>query len=117
MMTDQQVEDNKTITEYMDYILPNGNSQDHNKKIANNINDFLQTDYHSSWNWLMPVVEKIVGEDSSNFHVDAPGYLYSGGLWGFNMLDDNVNGQSERSHSLIQAVYVSVVRYIKSIKK
>jgi hypothetical protein len=69
--------------------------------------------YHSDWNWLMPVVEKIsqMGHDV-NIEVDGLG------PWCL-IFDTNKAGGNEVSHqgaapeSLIQAIYNSVVMFIQ----
>ncbi len=90
-----------------------------NKLIAEFMTGEIQPDtwtwnYHDSWDSLMPVVEKIVGEDSSCFHVGSPGYASSTDNWEFSMLDDQINGQNSRASTLIEATYNTVVKYIKT---
>ena len=90
-------ENNKLIAEFMGY--PNI-ANDEDKR------DYLEdcVKYHSSWDWLMPVVDKIkilVMEDDSD-------ELYNSEEW------DNI------THTLvkieIKSVYQAVVKFIKNQK-
>lgn len=70
--------------------------------------------YHLSWNALMPVVLKILDENSSSCYL-APSHFFSGtskGKWDFTMLDDQINSQNCVNDNPITAVWQAVVQYL-----
>lgn len=83
--------------------------------ITDPIDDFLyQTPYHSSWDWLMPVVEKI-----NKLH--TLGHLITINLWTHASTAEckiylNEIGESEiesEKNSLIETVYSAVFLFIE----
>jgi hypothetical protein len=83
----------------------------------------LALKYHSSWDWLMPVVEKI-----ENFSTGGEGYEYGHAVivnnWSVD-IKDMLNGElrvsicpsSTKINSKIEAVYLAVVEFIKWYNK
>lgn len=78
---------------------------------------FRELKYHSSWDWLMPVVEKI--EDS---HKLSEGYGFSVMIDNWNCEIQNLisgeiissfNPSSHPIHSKIEAAWLAVVEFIK----
>lgn len=73
--------------------------------------------YHSSWDWLMPVVEKIIKMDFKANDYDAPDYTY---LRTFGMIDEESRMIMVRfnrmglfmSSTLIEATYNAVIGFI-----
>ena len=69
--------------------------------------------FHKSWDWLMPVVEKIESEFcSSNIHYYSAGMMkqeYVVEFLGYNIDYDN----SQYDKSKIKAVYKAVIKFIK----
>lgn len=87
--------------------------------IPTRLKDFEYTDYHQSWDMLMPVVEKIASRDWSGVtikwgtgctdsfaHCDID---YNVGKRSFKTSED-LNSDEQ---SLITAVYLAVVEFIK----
>ena len=96
-------ENNKLIAEFMEVKFDKGTFYNMGYDIFSNGNLYRSHElkYHESWDWLMPVVEKImilVMEDDSN-------ELYNSEEW------DNI------THTLVQiqikSVYKAVVNFIK----
>lgn len=76
--------------------------------------------YHSSWDWLMPVIQKILTDMQSSCILEHPGYCnYPSGNknWGFSMCDDCTTSQSGHNEVLITAAYDAVVAYIKHYER
>jgi hypothetical protein len=73
--------------------------------------------FNSSWDWLMPVVEKIESEFcSSNIHYYSAGMMkqeYVVEFLGYNIDYDN----SQYDKSKIKAVYKAVIKFIKWYNK
>jgi len=73
--------------------------------------------FHKSWDWLMPVVEKIESEFcSSNIHYYSAGMMkqeYVVEFLGYNIDYDN----SQYDKSKIKAVYKAVIKFIKWYNK
>ncbi len=79
--------------------------------------------YHSSWNWLMPVVEKIMNYDYPDYHrEDAPEHPFEdcAYLRTFGMRDENGNYMVRFNASrlfitttLIEATYMAVIDFIE----
>ena len=81
---------------------------------GDDIEDFIFVDvpkYHSSWDWLMIVVEKIINDRSSCCTFSGKDYLPK---LSFSMLDDErYPFQGESENSLKEACFQAVVKYIK----
>lgn len=91
-------ENNRLIAEFMD----RDKAHDKRDKIYH---------YHSSWDWLMPVVEKIINDRSSCCTFSGKDYLPK---LSFSMLDDERHPfQGESENSLKEACFQAVVKYIK----
>jgi hypothetical protein len=72
--------------------------------------------YHESWDRLMPVLMKILDENSSCCHF-APSHFFGSivkGKWDFSMLDDQTNSEQASNDNPILAVWQCVVSYLKS---
>jgi hypothetical protein len=80
--------------------------------------------YHNSWDWLMPVVEKIAGYDYATADIHwgtgcTDSFAWCDILWEVHKkkkyrTPDNLNIDEQ---SLITAVYISVVDFIKWYNK
>jgi len=67
--------------------------------------------FHISWDWLMPVVEKIINDQSSECQFTGEGYLPK---ITFSMLNDSKHSFSGESETnLIEATWIGVVDFIK----
>lgn len=117
-MSEQEIlEGNKLIAEFMGIY----NSQlllNINENIGSQYIPYLGDDYisnlkfHSSWDWLMPVVEKIENDLQDSFNVD---------IINKNQCEIVRNGNEficgygfeTINHSKIEAVYNSIVEFIK----
>jgi hypothetical protein len=74
--------------------------------------------YWNEWNWLMPVVEKIIRQHESSCYFCAPGYLSSSpDMFHFGMLDDTNVTETSEGNSMIEAAWRAVVSFIKSFNK
>ena len=123
------MKDNKVIAEFMGIVYP---KLDNVIVIDNVVTKEDELQYHSSWDWLMPVVEKI---ESYNVSVNING-LYSvfnknvahqvtiriesvemneGGKSAW-VLEDEYLYHSDVKDSKIEAVYQAVIEFIKHIK-
>lgn len=119
----QFLESNKLIAEFMGIDksrivdkLPTNNKGEYttlNNKLI--YSESLQ--YHSSWDKLMPVVDKILTDNSSFCNISGPGSLSMTKEWCFDFLTDQTNGNSNYGKTLIEAVYKSVIDYIKWYNK
>jgi len=121
------VEGNKLIAEFMGIRFNNGNAYDSNgntymrfRSWNNDMarNEFFRLNklYHNSWDWLMPVVEKIGGVDNYSVNIH----------WGTGCTDsfagctihsstkqithDELNSDEQ---SLIKAVWNSIIDFIQ----
>lgn len=108
------IENNKLIAKFMGDYFDTGLEPAyfiHNNK-EYEIKDCL---YHCNWDWLMPVLEKILNDNKSCANMGAKGYLsFVPEKYIFSMLDDQINGVATDSEiSLIEAVYKAVVEFIK----
>lgn len=112
------VENNKIIAEFMGWTPCDSND---NTMYANpqDHSDVWSTDemrYHTSWDWLMPVVEKINLLDD---------YRYTTYIASMDTrIEDNITGgvivDVNCKHSvdeLLQSVYQAVVEFIKQLKQ
>ena len=105
------IENNKLIAEFMGIKTTNGIVfQDANT------NEFHTIKYHESWDWLMPVVEKINLLDDYRYTV----YIASMDT----RIEDNITGDVvvdiDCKHSideLIRSVYEAVVEFINQYNK
>lgn len=70
-MTQEQVEGNKIIAEFMGVPLKSKQITFSNPQIE--IEKDRMFRYHSSWDWIMPVIENIVLLEESEFNYDAEG--------------------------------------------
>ena len=69
--------------------------------------------FHSSWDWLMPVVEKIINSNCSSAELCGEWYLNSS-KYSFSMLNDQTNScEGNSKNSLIEATWLAVVEFIK----
>jgi hypothetical protein len=115
------IENNKLIAEFMGelvvpsqgiYLIPNTMNLIHNDELTHLqfvVNDLK---YHKSWDWLMPVVEKINVMDSYRFTVtimSSDTQIYDN-----ENCEDAVNITCEfNCDETIKSVYKAVVEFIK----
>lgn len=95
-------ENNKIIAEFLGYYTVINDSQYPNKPLY--VWDFEDFKFHSDWNWLMEVVEKIEGLGNHGFTIYRK--------------TTNINGlpielANTRKSTKIQAVYNACVEFIK----
>jgi hypothetical protein len=80
-----------------------------------NIRGTEHLQYHTSWDWLMPVIEKILAMYDSQCSFEHPKYLNIDNKhrFSFNLIDDCRGSQSGEGNTLIEASYNAVVKFIK----
>ena len=101
-------EENKLIAEFMGMeSFKDMLSTLNNGKINISIDIYEQAKYHSSWDWLMPVVEKIEQtNDGCTLVIIEDERCYIDNQKGFEI--DSVG------HTKIEAVYNAVIKFIKN---
>jgi hypothetical protein len=110
MTSEEIIEGNKLITEYLGVKTDNWDSeaarQDAYTKFCF---------YHKSWDSLMPVLLKVLSENQSDFLIQDP-KMISGNynLYAAYLFSDQKNCLCVTRHSAIEAVWNAVVEYIKS---
>ena len=67
--------------------------------------------YHESWDWLMPVIEKIIEKHNSQCYFEHPSFLNVGQTY-FVMLDDTIMKEQGRGDTMIDAAYKAVINYV-----
>ena len=130
-------EGNKLIAEFMGYINVTPSDKDFNiyEKEGNKMMEAMSMQYHTSWDWLMPVVEKIetTKYDISNFQssydrrvgrTEAFGDVYAiyNGVDGWSGsvsidLGRYINGVVKHSSSKIEATWQGVIEFIQWYNK
>ena len=80
MMQKEVLEGNKLIAEFMGWksggfarrsIFPFGKKTEYFKRGKNEIMPFITTfEYHLSWDWLMPVIVKIINQDEKDMNLE-----------------------------------------------
>ena len=68
--------------------------------------------YHSSWNWLMPVVEKIIKDNMTDFY-DEFDMCKSDTFFVTIGSDGAYSSHGISKNSLIEATWLAVVEFIK----
>jgi len=106
------IDNNRLIAEFMGLETPDGCYFEHlTKKGERKSSHFLLLEYHISWDWLMPVVEKI--ESDERYDVDILQY-------GTRITDNQkeiVNNIADISFDKkIEHTYDAVVEFIKNFK-
>ena len=102
------MKNNKLIAEFMGmtYGDPNDNSiMTQTTPQGNEIVPIESMDYHSSWDWLMPVIDKISG--IKNWSINAT-------LDWLSESEFNIQQESDGFYT-IEDVYLAVVEFIKRI--
>ncbi|MGN6436893.1 MAG: hypothetical protein ACTHMM_10185 [Agriterribacter sp.] len=112
-MNNRQILDNNDlISEFMGYTRPFRLEPDNLYRVNESTGEGIFTtmmNYHSSWSWLMPVVEKIENTGVT-FHIeDKIAYVYS--------LGDILGGSSGTGTTKMEAVYCCVVKFIIKFNK
>ena len=112
-MTQEEIlEGNKLIAEFMGIKIIQSRYGCNHPLVTCPYPDYSNLKYHSSWDWLMPVVEKIENDLQDSFNVD---------IINKNQCEIVRNGNEficgygfeTIYHSKIKAVYYSVVEFIK----
>jgi len=99
-MTQQQIEGNKIIAEFMgDYDAYHWGKDP--------FNEYVKATYHSSWGRLMPVVEKISKEYTINIH----SYPESG--FDVTIKEGNYRRGYGENYRAIEATWLAIVDFIK----
>lgn len=110
-MTEQEIiEGNKLIDIFMDnWLVSRGFSE-------------TELNYHSDWNLLMPVVEKIESIESFVVSFNREGVFIQNGFEGqeqyklITMLPWDLRHTSHKEYSKIEYVWLAVVEFIKWLK-
>jgi len=93
------MEDNKLIAEFMGYIKYSEQHHDLYCEETGELGEFKNLQYHTSWDWLMPVVSKIARNEE-----------YFENVWSERLFDIVPFGR-------IEEVYEVVVEFIKEYNK
>jgi len=122
-MTPTQIEDSKIIAEFMELEFTDFKNLGLRYLVKEYWTPIEKLNYHTSWDWLMPVVEKICKyefDDASIESHDTYDYSY---LKTFGMLDEDGNflvrfnrGFLHAEKILIDAVFKAVVEFINWYK-
>lgn len=102
-------ENNKLIAEFMEYATPDGIYFEKNK---GTLCHYMLMPFHTSWNWLMPVVRKIEymeeGVANGNFLLECIGNSAK------FILDDGTRLFKDNMYDTkLEAIYQAVVEFIK----
>jgi hypothetical protein len=99
-------ENNKLIAEFMGYKTYKMNGYLNVEYADNNHRTIQDTHYHTSWDWLMPVVEKIqkLYEECMDYNNQMPEDYY------YKVLDKGISTPRE-------IIYKAVVEFIKQYNK
>lgn len=110
-------ETNRLIAEFMDNPIPKSAVKCCNSHNYIHNNHLLECKYNSSWDWLMPVLEKIEKMGvSTEIHYfagtkfNAAGYMAS--LLGYSSMVSTYDS-STQTENKITAVYKAVVKFIQ----
>jgi len=92
------------------------NAQENNKMIAEFMGKeiyqkYHESKYHTEWNWLMPVVEKI---ESLGYDTELVNRLDEGG--NFFCINDSIVPQTH-AETKLEATYQAVVEFINQYNK
>ena len=111
------MKDNKLIAEFMGYeIIYRPNSNGFIEISDTELCDVDDLEYHKSWDWLMPVVEKIEctktdDEDNSDSFFNVM----------IEVFECNINGRDicicENGNTKLEATYRAVVKFINQYNK
>jgi hypothetical protein len=110
------LENNKLIAEFMGLVV--SNREDYHSSLHTNVDADLK--YHTSWDWLMPVVEKI--EDIRVQPDDNETYSYHRFRVDMNICQCEIT-ESDNSisfgdnHNKLASTYDAVVEFIKQQNK
>lgn len=112
------IENNKLIAEFMhlETSINHNSSEWYEKKIISSIikEKANELNYHASWNWLMPVVDKI--ERTSTDNKDNSDNFFNVTI---EVFECNINGVDadinicENGHTKRKATYNAVVKFIE----
>ena len=104
------MESNKLIAEFMGLETPNGIYFEYLTKDGerSKLTHFILLEYHLSWDWLMPVVEKIESLGYSYDRINADVFIN-------NQNGENVipNPMDENTMTMIEKTYYVVLEFIK----
>jgi hypothetical protein len=106
MMQKEIIEGNKLIAEFMDSI--DSSFKWDGYKFTNDVS-WIISEYHFSWDWLMPVIEKIetikIEEYNINFSIMGKAACWTPSHW--------CGLKTYLADSKIEAVYIAVIEFIK----
>jgi len=108
-------EKNKLIADYMELSV----SELHGDLCYADWDGMHSVKYDTEWNWIMPVVVKIIAEYKSQAMIEHPGYCnYPSGNknWGFSMLSDCTVGADGQDEDPLLATYKAVVTFLTENK-
>lgn len=112
-------ENNKLIAEYMgakwwpksnNIFVKYSEAYEFNNSVAFSIKGL---NYHLSWDWLMPVILKIISEHQTDFFIDRMNY----DNFFIGLGTNGTYAQNERNESAIEASYKAVIGFIKYFNK
>jgi hypothetical protein len=112
MSKKEVIAENKLIAEFMNY---HNSKQTDNRGMniyrvkingSNTFHTLKTMPHYSSWEWLMPVVQKIENTTDIQFIIDGDNVLIKGEL-NFSIAE----------HSKLEAVYMGVIEFIKWYNK
>ena len=115
-MNEQKIkENNKLIAEFMDIKVGESYWQmddpiPYNEVKLQNFIGLDELGYHSSWDWLMPVIIKIIDENSSDFQLTGKDFLPEIKSY---LLSDHKKSIISSGKSHLEAAYSAVVYYLK----
>ena len=104
-------EKDKLIADYMELFV----SELHGELCYADWDGMHSVKYDTEWNWIMPVVLKIISEYKSMAIIEHPGYpTYPDGnkMWGFSMLPDYTISSSGNNEEPLLAAYEAVVEFL-----
>ncbi len=110
MNKEEIIEGNKLIAEFMG-IPKCGRCEDCGGYQFSPAVIFLPSEmqYSENWDWLMPIVIKIISELRTDFYIDRMNY----DNFFIGLGTDGIYSQNERNDSAIEGVFKSVISFIK----
>lgn len=107
-------ENNKLIAEYMGWTKGDSDDEYVSPDGAAWLAEYIP---YTSWDWLMPVVIKLLSKHQTDFTMYNPGYLNISDDYEVLIATDCKTGSEGRGKTAIEATYKAVVHMIKSINE
>lgn len=105
---------NRLIAEYMGWTKGDSDDQYVSPDGAAWLVEYIP---YSSWDWLMPVVIKLLSEHQTDFILYDPKYLNNLGKYEVMIANDCKVGTTSVGDTAIEATYNAVVQMIKNINE